>query len=43
MLSTFKTLSACPDTEESPVPPLAIGKVPEVKLPTEKEASENVP
>ena len=43
MLSTFKTLSACPDTEFIPVPPLAISKVPDVIEVVGIEAKENVP
>ena len=42
-LFTFKTLSACPDTEEIQVPPLATGKVSEVIAVAENEAMLNVP
>ena len=50
-LFTFKTLSAWPDTEDKPVPPLSIGttgnlaeaKVPDVIELVGMEAKENVP
>ena len=36
-------MSACPDTKDNPVPPLAIGKVSEVIAVAENEARLNVP
>ena len=40
---TFNAFPACPDTEFNPVPPLAIGKVPDVIELVGIEAKENVP